>query len=156
MTGLIIVAVDQWTGSREALRWAAREAELRDARLHAVMTWRAPRPPAAPAARPPAVSTLSVADPQTEAETRLTTVLEEALGRDHQAMTSAVRGAPLPVLVNAAAEADLLVLDPPHLTDVSRARASLLAPQLIARVHCPVVIIPPRHPRPSSRLDLSA
>ena len=146
MAGLIVVAVDQLTGSREALRWAAGEARLRDARLQAVMAWRAPRPPAAPAARPPAVSTLSVADPQTEAEIRLTTVLEAALGADHDAITSAVRGPTLPVLVDAAANADLLVLDPPHLTDVSRARASLLAPQLIARVHCPVVIIPPRRP----------
>jgi hypothetical protein len=143
MSGLVVVAVDPATGSHGGLRWAAGEARLRAAHLHAVMAWRPPRPPAAPAARPPVVPSLSAEDPQSDADARLAAILDEALGPGHHATFAAVRGAAFPVLLAAASDADLLVLDPPHLSDLTRARATLLAPQLVFRVRCPVVVIPP-------------
>jgi nucleotide-binding universal stress UspA family protein len=144
MSGLIVVAVDPATGSKEALRWAAGEARLRQARLHAVMAWRAARPPAAPAARPPVALTLSPADAQADADARLARMVADALGAAHTTCCLAVHGATLAVLLTAAQDADLLVLDPPRPTDLTRAKASLLAPQLVFRVPCPVVVIPPR------------
>jgi nucleotide-binding universal stress UspA family protein len=144
MSGLIVVAVDPATGSKEALRWAAAEARLRQARLHAVMAWRAPRPPAAPAARPPVALDLSPADAQADADARLARMVADALGTGHGAWCLAVHGTTLPVLLTATHDADLLVLDPPRPTDLTRAKASLLAPQLVFRVPCPVVVIPPR------------
>ena len=143
MSGLIVVAVSQSTGSHSALQWAAGEAVLRQARLRAVMPWRAPRPPAAPAARPPVVPNLGDGDPQAEADERLAAILDAALGPGHDVTPAAVRGTTLSVLLAAASDADLLVLAPPHPTDLIRARAMLLAPQLIFRVNCPVVVIPP-------------
>jgi nucleotide-binding universal stress UspA family protein len=144
MSGLIVVAIDPATGSREALRWAAAEARLRKARLHAVMAWRPPRPPAAPAARPPLAPSLSSADPQADADARLAEIVDDALGDGNVATRAAVHGSALPVLLAAAQDADLLVLDPPRLSDLTRAKASLLTPQLVFRVPCPVVVIPPR------------
>lgn len=144
MSGLIVVAVDSTTGSRDALRWAAEEARLRTARLHAVMAWRAPRPPAAPAARPPVALSLGSVEAQADADARLADLVADALGAGNDAMCTAVRGSTLSVLMTAAREADLLVLDPPRLSELTRARASLLAPQLVFRVLCPVVVIPPK------------
>jgi nucleotide-binding universal stress UspA family protein len=144
MSGLIVVAVDPATGSRGALRWAADEARLREARLEAVMAWRAARPPAAPGTRPPVALPLSPADAQADADARLVKMVADALGAGNTACCLAVHGATLPVLLTAAHDADLLVLDPPRPTELTRAKASLLAPQLIFRVPCPVVVIPPR------------
>lgn len=144
MNGTIVVAVNPSSpSSAAALLWAAAEARLRGARVHAVMAWRPPRPPAAPAARPPAVSSLTIADPQAEAETRLREVVDAALGDRHDVTCSAVRGSTLPVLLTAARDADMIVVDSPHPIDLTQARASLLAPQLVFRVRCPVVVIPP-------------
>jgi nucleotide-binding universal stress UspA family protein len=144
MSGFIVVAVDPATGSREALRWAADEARLRQTRLRAVMAWRAARPPAAPAGRPPVALSLSPADAQAEADAKLAKLVADALGPGNAACCLAVHGPTLPVLLTAAHDADLLVLDPPRPTDLTRAKASLLAPQLVFRVPCPVVVIPPR------------
>lgn len=144
MSGFIVVVVDPTAGSQEALRWAADEADLRGSRLHAVMAWRGPRPPAAPAARPPVTLGLSAAEAQADADARLTRLVTRALGTANDAQCLAVHGATLPVVLAAARGADLLVLDPPRLTEVTRAKASLLTPQLVYRVPCPVVVIPPQ------------
>jgi nucleotide-binding universal stress UspA family protein len=144
VSGLIVVAVDPATGSPEALKWAAGEARFRDARVHAVMAWRPARPPAAPAARPPLTPSLSPADPQADAEARLARMVDDALGTGNDATRAAVHGSALQVLLRASRNADLLVVDPPRLADLTRAKASLLTPQLVFRVPCPVVVIPPR------------
>ncbi|WP_328992762.1 universal stress protein [Kribbella sp. NBC_01245] len=139
MSGSIVVAVDAVTGSQEALRWAAAEARLRHVELHAVMAWQAPRPPAAPAARPPLTPSLSPLDPQADAEDRLAEIVGNALGIPNDATRTAVHGSALQVLLTAAEQADLLVLGPPRLSDLTRARVSLLI-----RVPCPVVVLPPK------------
>ena len=144
MSGLIVVAIDPATGSREALRWAAAEARLRKARVHAVMAWRPARPPAAPGARPPLTSSLSPADPQADADARLARMVDDALGVGNDATRAAVHGSALQVVLAAVRNADLLVVDPPRPSDLSRAKASLLTPQLVFRVPCPVVVIPPK------------
>jgi len=144
MSELIVVAIDPATGSRDALRWAAAEARLRKARVHAVMAWRPARPPAAPGARPPLAPSLSPADPQADADARLARMVDDALGAGNDATRAAVHGSALQVVLAAAEDADLLVLDPPRPSDLTRAKASLLTPQLVFRVPCPVVVIPPK------------
>jgi nucleotide-binding universal stress UspA family protein len=146
----VIVGVSPTSGSPAALKWAQEEARLRNAPLRVVMAWRPPRPPGAPGGRPPAV--LTPEHPDTDALARLRVLVISALGADSGAELRAERGLATTVLARASAGAQLLVLGEPRPGRLANVQASLLAPKLLHRTWCPVVVMPaPETPR-SNRL----
>ncbi len=154
VTGPIVVGVSARTGSPGALRWAADEAHRRGAEVVAVLAWRPARPPAAPAGRPPAVSTTQAAELAAQSEAQLQALVSSALGPDHGVQCRAVHGKAIEALLEAGATAQLLVLDAPRPGRAAKLRTSLLGPQLIYAAPCPVVVIPPQpadRPTPGAR-----
>lgn len=139
----IVVGVSPSTGSPSALQWAAREASMRGAPLRAVLAWRPARPPTSSAGRPPATLTLPAKDPAAAAEQRLRDYVKVAIGSDEQVECRAIKGGAVSSLLAAATEAQLLVLGEPRPGRVASLRASLIAPQVVLRARCPVVVLPP-------------
>ena len=142
MTQPIVVGVSPSTGSPSALRWAADEAELRGAPLRAVLAWRPPRAPAAPAGRPPGLGTGVAADPATAATRDLHQHVDKALGAERPVECVAVRGSAVHALLANAADAQLLVVGEPRPGRLASVRAGLVAPQIVQRARCPVVVLP--------------
>jgi hypothetical protein len=141
----IVVGVSRRTGSVEAVRWAAAEAQLRRARVVAVTAWRGPRPPAAAGGRPPALSAVPAEQAFAEEEQRICDLLTAGLGDDlatFGVQFSLRRGSAATVLLAAAVGAQLLVLDSPR-SGRSTLAKSLIAPQLVFKAPCPVVLMPP-------------
>jgi nucleotide-binding universal stress UspA family protein len=140
MSQTIVVGVTADTGSSGALRWAAEEAQQRDAQLRAVMAWRpSPLPGGAPG-RPPAQEIVDV-DLQQVAQETLDELVRDTLGDDHGVECRAVEGRPGSVLLREAEDADLLVVDSPRAAK-RYSGARRLAPRLIFRAPCPVVVMP--------------
>lgn len=144
MTSPIVVGISRRTGSIDALRWAAAEGQLRSAPVMAVTAWRGPRPPAAAGGRPPAIG-----EPVEEAfaleQNRILDQLRAALG-DLDALNitySLRRGSASAVLLGAAVGAQLLVLDSPRAGALATLAKSLIAPQVVFKAPCPVVLMPP-------------
>lgn len=149
---LIVVGVSSSTGSCAALRWAAAASGGAGARVRAVLAWRMPRAPSAPGGRPPAFGTLAGEDPQNEAQSRLASLVAEALGPDHGVECVVVRGSAVSVLLDQAREADLLVVDSPRTTKLTTVSATFVAPHLIFEAACPVVVMPPSGAGPMERV----
>lgn len=141
-TGPVVVGVSPTTGSPSALRWAADEARLRGTDVVAVLAWRAPRPPTAPAGRPPAMLAADEADPAVAAEAKLGEFVAAALGPDHAVRCRAMHGSAATALLAAAADAQLLVVGEPRPGRLAPLRASLTAPAVLYRAACPVVVLP--------------
>ncbi|MGH7706002.1 MAG: universal stress protein, partial [Candidatus Dormibacteria bacterium] len=140
----IVVGVSPTTYSLAALRWAALEAGWRRAPLHAVMAWRPPRPPTAPATRPPAVLSERNDELQAAAYASLEQAVTSVISDSERVRLSVVRGGAVAVLLAAAEGAQLLVLGVTHPGRVSGAIRDVLQPPPISRrVSCPVVLIPP-------------
>ncbi|HTZ44730.1 MAG TPA: universal stress protein [Jatrophihabitans sp.] len=141
----IVVGVSRRTGSPEALRWAAAEAQLRNTTVQAVTAWRGPRPPAAPGGRPPATSASPVEEAFAEEQQRILDQLGSALGdlASLRIAFSLRRGSASAVLLAAAVGAQLLVLDSPRTGNLSTLAKSLIAPQVVFKAPCPVVLMPP-------------
>lgn len=148
MTAGVVVGVSPTTGSPAALRWAAEEAGLRSLPLRAVMAWRNPRPPVATGTRPPMTSALRGDDLAAEAERTLRGFVEAALGSSADVQCSVVRGTALNALVTAAQDAALLVIGEPRPGAMNTVRASLVAPQVVLKAGCPVVVMPASRPSP--------
>lgn len=144
----IVVGVSPTTGSPAALRWAAEEARVRSVPLRAVLAWRAQRPPAAPGGRPPlgASSTVVVPDQALAAEHALVEFVEAALGSRDGVECTAVRGGAVNALLSAAQDADLLVIGEPRPGRLGSVLTSLVAPQVVLRSSCPVVVMPSASP----------
>jgi nucleotide-binding universal stress UspA family protein len=146
LTSPIVVGVSRRTGSPDAVRWAAAEAQLRQAPVIAVTAWRGPRPPSAPGGRPPALSPTPVDEAFSSEQQRISDLLAELLGSDLAAMGvefALRRGSASSVLLAAAVGAQLLVLDSPRSGTFSVLHKSLIAPQVVFKSPCPVVLMPP-------------
>jgi len=106
----IVVGIDGSVTSRDALRWAFEEAKVRKAELHVVTAWTYPYLLTAPGVVAPAI-------PTTQLEEAAATIVQEALdavvgaGDPDVVVTTAVAEGPAAtVLVDAAKDADLLVM----------------------------------------------
>lgn len=139
-TSPIVVGVSGVTGSRQALQWAAREAQMRGGRVVAVMAWRGSGLPGGAPGRAPAQGVK--APQQRSVERELNQFVADALGEDHGVECRAVEGSAGPVLLQAAEGAALLVLDSPATAKLYDPGARKLAPQLLLRAACPVVVMP--------------
>ncbi|PZS26509.1 MAG: hypothetical protein DLM58_20595 [Pseudonocardiales bacterium] len=141
--GPVVVGVSPTTGSPSALRWAADEALLRGTKLRAVMAWRPPRPPAAPGGRPPAtVASQASTDYAAVAENALRGFVTKALGSDEGIECAAVKGNAVSSLLAVSDDAQLMVIGEPRPGRLASVRASLVAPQILHKAHCPVVVLP--------------
>lgn len=139
----IAVWVNMSSRSPAAIRWAAAEGRYRRAPLQAVTAWRSPRTQAGPGTSPPAMVPASGDELQAEAEHRLEEAVRAVLGEDHRVECRALRGTTVKALLAVAAGAQLLVLESPQLGDSNKAiRPSLIAPQVVYRSPCPVVLVP--------------
>ena len=143
LTSPIVVGVSRRTCSPDAVRWAAAEAQLRGTRVIAVTAWRGPRPPGGSGGRPPAILAPveeAFALEQRRIEDRLTELLGdlELLRVDYTLR----RGSAAAVLLAASVGAQLLVLDSPRSGNLSTLAKSLIAPQVLAKAPCPVVLMP--------------
>lgn len=141
----VIVGVSPATGSASALRWAADEAQMRGVPLLAILAWRPPRPPGSPGTRPPTGLPAAAEDHGAAAERMLWEYVQAALGDDVQVGCAAVRGKATQVLLSVAENAQLLVLGEPRpskLNAVKGAVKGVVAPTLVLRAPCPVVVMP--------------
>jgi nucleotide-binding universal stress UspA family protein len=140
---IILVGVSGVTGSRAALQWAAQEARLRRGRVRAVMAWRTSGIPGGAPGRAPGRSILDSSPQQRSVEAQIDEFVVDALGEDHGVECRAVEGPARSVLLQEAEEAALLVVDSPAISKLYEPAARRLAPQLIFRSPCPVVVMPP-------------
>jgi nucleotide-binding universal stress UspA family protein len=137
---IIVAGVDGSDNSKDALRWAGRQAELTGATLDAIITWEIP-----------AFSGWAPADAEDLefprfAEQALNQAVDEVFGRDHPAWlrTRVVAGHPAQVLVEASAGADLLVVGSRGYGGFADALLGSVSTYCVHHAHCPVVVIRPR------------
>lgn len=138
---VVVVGVSPTTGSPAALRWGADEARLRGAPLHAVMAWRPPRAGPTPGGRPPPGLSGNV-DFVAEAQLTLSGYVAGALGVTSDVECRVVQGNAVTALLSEAQTAQLLVVGEPRAGRLNSVRASLVAPQVVLRAGCPVVVMP--------------
>lgn len=141
--GRIVVGVDGSEGSRIALRWAFEEALRRSATVCLVHVWSFPHS-IAPMA-------IAVAVPTVEEMHKVATeILDQVL-----AAVDAPAGVPLErriveggaaeALIEAARDAELLVVGTRGLGGFSRLLLGSVSHQCVHHAPCPVVVVPPRH-----------
>ena len=103
--GRIVVGVDGAPGSLAALRWAVAEARLREATVEAVIAW-----------APPQTYGFTPAYPTEDFQADATVGLQQAIDSVQndsdgvKIVPTVTEGRPAPVLLAAAAKADLLVV----------------------------------------------
>lgn len=134
MTGVIVVGVDGSAASADALRWAARQAELTGAELRAVSSWRWPN---YITVRPPGI------DLATDTERTLNEVVDAALaGFDGLTVTRhVIEGPPGPALLALSENAELLVVGAKGRAAFPGMLLGSVAEYCVRNGHCPVVVV---------------
>ena len=137
----IVVGVDGSPSSRAALRWAVKQAALTGGTVDAIMAWHLPM-----ALRTSAWAPIYV-DEMTELEQDARKVLgavisDEVEQADGQRVTArVVNGHPADVLLDAAADADLLVIGSRGHGSVADALLGSVGRYCVHHAHCPVLIM---------------
>jgi nucleotide-binding universal stress UspA family protein len=140
--GGIVVGVDGSAGSELALRWAVEQARRTGGTVHAVAAWDYP-------------VNYGVAyledrvDWAQDARTALKTAVEHVLsGADWPTIEQhVVQGHPVRVLLDAAADADLLVVGTRGHGGFAGMLLGSVSQHLSAHSPCPVVVVPPSERR---------
>lgn len=134
--GRIVVGVDGSSGSQAALRWALVEAATRNVPLHAVMC----------AAPPPAGRTTGVDSvPSAQDPTTLDALLADAAAASGAAVAVTafvIHGHPAQVLLDAAPDAELLVVGCRGHGRVVGTLIGSVSQLLVTRAPCVVVVVP--------------
>jgi nucleotide-binding universal stress UspA family protein len=132
----IVVGVDGSPSSLKALRWAADQAELSGAELHAVTSWHMPTT----YGWIPAVADFDWA---ANARTTLEQAIKDALDEDRGASVRrhVVEGPAPRVLLHAAADADLLVVGSRGHGEFAGMLIGSVAQHVIAHATCPVLVV---------------
>jgi nucleotide-binding universal stress UspA family protein len=144
----IVVGVDGSAVSRQALKWAAREAELRDCPLDVVYGWQVSTEP-----RPEGVG-IGVAPPleayELQATRRIQGIVDETLGErlPAQLTVRAVHRSPGRALIEQSADADLLVLGSKGHGRLAAWLLGSISEEAMQGAPCSVVIV-----RPVSKVD---
>jgi nucleotide-binding universal stress UspA family protein len=143
----IVVGVDGSEGSRAALRWAAEEAELRDADLEAVMARMPPLPMAlyGPGSTPIPTTTAPL-DPQARArmsEQALQQILRDVLGAQLPSRLTwgFEEGHPVGVLLARSRDADLLVVGARGGGGFAGLLTGSVSEQCVRHATCSVVVV---------------
>lgn len=135
----IVVGVDGSGGSKDALRWAVRQAGLTGAQLEAVIGWQFPAffgwAPVSP----------DDADFAKIAEQTLTDTLVEVLGPEIASRVGmrVVEGYPAQVLVDASAGAELLVVGSRGYGGFADALLGSVSTYCVHHAHGPITVIRP-------------
>ena len=107
----LVVGTDGSEHARHALRWAIKEAQLRNAHLSVVLVW---TPPGAMSSLGPITAPVDLSDWEQSAKVALEADIADAVAvtgmGDADLSTEVVRGYPAQVLLDRAAGADLLVV----------------------------------------------
>ena len=106
------------------------------------MAWRAPRPPGATGGRPPAGLERAASDHAADAEKALREFVDAALAYPADVQCEVVKGSAVTALLTAARDAQLLVVGEPRAGRLNNVRASFVAPQVVLKADCPVVVMP--------------
>jgi nucleotide-binding universal stress UspA family protein len=147
MAGTIVVGVDGSASSLAALRWAADEAKLRDARLVAVYAWgypalvAVPGPGLAPLPEPDLAGQAEALREAAEAE--LDEALSAAFSGDPPVRIErkVVEGDAEDVLERESTSADLLVVGSRGRSALAAALLGSVSEHLIGHAACPVVVL---------------
>ena len=134
----VVVGVSATSKSPTALDWARAQAG-EHGRIVAVRAWRMPNPQATPSGTPAGRISREV-DIEAEARAALDRDVAATLGEDHHAEIRLVRGSKYNVLIKAAKDGDLLVVDAPR----QLLAGPMFAHRLVYAASCPVVVMPPR------------
>jgi nucleotide-binding universal stress UspA family protein len=134
--GRIVVGVDGSPSSAAALRWAAGQARLTGAEIHAIMTWELPTN----YSWAPVLENVDFAD---DCQKRLATAVREALGDDgaHAVRYEALAGHPAWRLIEAADGADLLVVGSRGHGGFVGMLLGSVSQHVVAHAPCPVVVV---------------
>lgn len=137
-SGRIVVGVDGSEASKDALRWAARQAELTGAALEAVMTWHFPA-----LAYGTPVPMPSGYDLAPQAAQVLGDTVQEVLGDKPALKVHAVvvEGSPALELLDAATDADLLVVGSRGHGAFTGMLLGSVSAHCVAHAPCPVVVV---------------
>jgi len=133
----IVVGVDGSKSSRNALRWAAREAQQTGAVLQVVMTWANPYPDMWIPSNPPGTDPLAI--------TRRS--LESVVGAELSAYPTVnidplvIEGQAAEVLVKAAEGADLLVVGSRGRGGFAGVLLGSVSLHCVSHAPCPVVVV---------------
>ena len=141
----VVVGISRRTGSPEALAFAIEQARLLGASVLAITAWRPPRPVGAVGGKPIGMLEASPAAIWTQEQERLAVRLQEQIGQPlaRAGVTFELRrGQPAAVLLAAARTARLLVLDSPRAGNLTTIPKSWIAPEIVFRADCPVVVMP--------------
>jgi nucleotide-binding universal stress UspA family protein len=150
MAGTIVVGVDGSAASLEALRWAAEEARLREARVVALHAW--VFVPAAPIGDPgmiaiPSGDLMGQLEAETEAaRAELTGSVAEVLGDEpgveiEARLTESEAGE---ALVAESEGADLVVVGSHGRSGLRAAILGSVSRHVVDHAHCPVVVVRPQ------------
>jgi nucleotide-binding universal stress UspA family protein len=141
---LVVVGVDGSEGGRRALRWALREAAHRDAAVEAVTAWMWDDIDTVP------IGPSSRGDARERAgqmlEREVQAALAEWVTTPPTVAREVVEGRPSKVLVDAAADADLLVLGSHGHGRLYHVALGSVSEACIHEATCPVVVVPVPHP----------
>lgn len=136
----IVVGVDGSEASTEALRWAVRQAELTEASVRAVIAWEFP-------AAWGGVPVPTSYDPEANAREVAEAAIRDMLGPSPSVDVTldVVESRPAPALLEAARDADLLVVGSRGHGAFSGMLLGSVSQHCTAHSVCPVVVV---HPRP--------
>ncbi|MCE1179156.1 MAG: universal stress protein [Micrococcales bacterium] len=134
----VVVGVSQTSKSPRALEWAKAQADAENGRVIAVRAWRPQVPQATPSGESAGRINTAAAIEKSSQE-QLAADVESVLGPDHGVELRLVRGGRRKVLLEAAKEADLLVVDAPR----SVVAGPMFGHRLVYAATCPVVVMPP-------------
>jgi nucleotide-binding universal stress UspA family protein len=137
-SGRIVVGVDGSSYSEGALRWAVGQARLTGQRVDAVISWSIPVDFSLAGA-----GSLLTYDWEDVATAMLRDTVEAAVPADdtHRVSQRAVMGHPAKVLLDAAAEAALLVVGSRGRGGFTGMLLGSVSQHVIARAACPVVVV---------------
>ena len=143
--GSIVVGIDGTEHASAALRWAAEEAALRQATLVAIHAWTfmPVTTPADSGLVPMAwTESMEVLDASRAAAERIAgDQVRAVLGEEHDAVVKVVEGGPATALVEAAADADLLVVGNQGRGNLASALLGSTSAEVADAAPCPVVIV---------------
>jgi len=136
---LVVVGVDGSAGSKEALRWAMNYAKTTGAHVRAVIGWHWP------ISLVVALPVTELVDPLDEALETLNAAVADALGEASAAdvEVKAYYGAAVPVLLEAAAHASLLVVGSRGHGGFHGLLLGSTGEHCVRHAPCPVVVVRP-------------
>jgi nucleotide-binding universal stress UspA family protein len=137
----IVVGVDGSASSRAALRWAVRQAKLTGGTVEAVTAWQLPTVITSTGWTP--VYAVEEGDFAEDARKRIDSVIADVVEPADSKLvhTQVIKGHPAPVLLDAAAGADLLVIGSRGHGGFADALLGSVGLHCVHHAHCPVLIM---------------